>query len=105
MSGQLQQTLLKIVIFYHEIFKARFADHLCANSKFHAKEAANCDRMPITVDKLGEIERDQTENSCWLFWMSCVVAEFVYANTIILFNLGEYGLLEFSATIHLDFRE
>ena len=40
--------------------------------KFHAKiahgiEAANCERMSITVDTLGEIERGQTENSCLLF--------------------------------------
>ena len=43
--------------------------------------------------------------------MCCVVTEFVYANTIILFNLGEYIHLhashvgEYSATIHFDFRE
>ena len=30
-------------------------------------EAANCERMPITVDTLGEIKRDPTENSCLLF--------------------------------------
>ena len=47
-----------------------------------------CERMPITVDTLGEIKRDQTENSCLLF-VSVVVTEFVYANTIIPFNLGE----------------
>ena len=33
----------------------------------HGNEAANCERMPITVDTLGEIKRDQTENSCLLF--------------------------------------
>ena len=48
--------------------------------------------MPTTVDTVGEIKRDQTENSL----MCCVVTEFVYANTIILFNLGEYWLLEYS---------
>ena len=46
--------------------------------------------MLFTVDTLGEIKRDQTENSCLLFVNSCVfVTEFVYANTNILFNLGE----------------
>ena len=34
---------------------------------FMHNEAANCERMPITVDSLGEINRDQTENSCLLF--------------------------------------
>ena len=29
-------------------------------------------------------------------WMCCVVTEFVYADTIILFNLGEYWLLKYS---------
>ena len=33
----------------------------------HGNEAANCEHMPITVDMLGEIKRDQTENSCLLF--------------------------------------
>ena len=42
--------------------------------------------MPITVDTLGEIKRDQTESSRLL---ECVVTEFVYANTAIVFNLGE----------------
>ena len=27
----------------------------------HGNEAANCEHMPITVDMLGEIKRDQTE--------------------------------------------
>ena len=35
--------------------------------------------------------------------MCCVVIEFVYANTIINFNLAEKCLLEYSATIHLNF--
>ena len=30
-------------------------------------EAANCGRMPITVDTLEEIKQDQTENSSLLF--------------------------------------
>ena len=33
----------------------------------HGNETANCERMPITVDTLGEIKTDQTENSCLLF--------------------------------------
>ena len=33
----------------------------------HGNEAANCGRIPTTVDMLGEIKRDQTENSCLLF--------------------------------------
>ena len=31
------------------------------------RQLANCERMPITVDTLGEIKRDQTENSGLLF--------------------------------------
>ena len=47
--------------------------------------------MPIAMDTLGEIKGDQTDYSCLLFLkvLICVVTEFVYANTIILFNLGE----------------
>ena len=72
--------------------------------------------MPITVGSLGEIKK----RSNWIFllyfsWMMCcLVTEFVYANTIILFNLGEERLLEYSppcshvgeysATIHLWFQ-
>ena len=33
----------------------------------HRNEAANCERMSITVDTLGEIKRDQTEHFCLLF--------------------------------------
>ena len=40
--------------------------------------------MPITVDRLGETKRNQTENSSLLtFFICCVVTEFVYANTVI----------------------
>ena len=58
---------------FYEIFKVRLQSrHLCANCKFHAKfehgnEAANCERMSVTVDMLGEIKRDQTEYFCLLF--------------------------------------
>ena len=43
-----------------------------ADCKFHAyivhgNKAANCEHIPITVDTLGEIKRDQTEISCLLF--------------------------------------
>ena len=44
---------------------------------------------PITVDMLREIKRDQTENSCLLFVNVLLSPCFVYANTIILFDLGE----------------
>ena len=43
----------------------------------------------LTVDALREIKGDQTENSCLLFLNVLCVIEFVYANTIILFNFGE----------------
>ena len=33
----------------------------------HENEAANSERMPITVDTLGEIKRDQIENYYLLF--------------------------------------
>ena len=46
-------------------------------------KAANFECMPITVDTLEEIKRDQTENSSPTF-LECVVffTEFVCANTI-----------------------
>ena len=54
----------------------------------HGNEAANCGRMLITVDMLGEIKRDQAENSCLLFLNVCVATEFVYANTITLSSIS-----------------
>ena len=33
----------------------------------------------------------------------CAVTEIVYANTIVLFNLGEKWLLQYFATIHVNF--
>ena len=45
--------------------------------------------MPITVDTLGEIKEIKLKIQAYFSWMCCLVTEFVYANTIILFNLGE----------------
>ena len=45
--------------------------------------------MPITVDTLGESKEIKLKILAYFSWMCCVVTEFVYANTIILFNLGE----------------
>ena len=45
--------------------------------------------MLITVDTLGEIKEIQLKILAYFSWMCCVFTEFVYANTIILFNLGE----------------
>ena len=45
--------------------------------------------MPITVDTLGEIKEVKLKSLAYFSWMICFVTEFVYANTIILFNLGE----------------
>ena len=55
----------------------------------HGNEAANCECMPITVDTLGEIRKIKLKILAYFSWMCCVVTEFVYANTIILFNLRE----------------
>ena len=33
----------------------------------HGNEAANCERMPVNVDTLGEIKRDQIEYFCLPF--------------------------------------
>ena len=55
----------------------------------HGNEAANCECMSITMDTLGEIKKMKLKILAYFFWMCCVVTEFVYANTIILFNFGE----------------
>ena len=67
----------------------------CFAAKIRAAMRSSADQA-LTDKKLSvfsHLKRDQTEYSCILFlidsWMCCVVTEFVYANTIILFNLGE----------------
>ena len=70
--------------------------------------------MPISVDTLGETKRDQTENSCLLFvnvLLSPSLYMLIQFSSIsvnsgfqnIHFHASHVG--EYSATIHLDFRE
>ena len=71
--------------------------------------------MPITVDTLGEIKRDQTENSCLLFvnvLLSPSLYMLIQLFSSISVNSGFWNIHlhashagEYSAAIHLDFRE
>ena len=70
--------------------------------------------MPISVDTLGETKRDQTENSCLLF-VNVLLSSSLYMLiqfSSISVNSGFQNIHlhashvgEYSATIHLDFRE
>ena len=46
-----------------------------------------CPLLRVRWQKLKKIKLNILAYFCWI--MCCVVTEFVYANTIILFNLGE----------------
>ena len=72
--------------------------------------------MPITVDTLGEIKRYQTENSCLFFVNVFVLSPCLYTLIQLFSSMSvNSGFLnihlhashvgEYSATIHLDFRE
>ena len=52
-----------------------------------------CPLLWIRWEKLKEIK---LKILAYFSWMCCVVTEFVYANTIIFFNLGEKWLLEYA---------
>ena len=72
--------------------------------------------MPSSVDTLGEIKRDQSENSCLLFVNVLCLSPSLYMLIQLFSSISvNSGLLEYifhashvgeySATIHLDFRE
>ena len=55
-----------------------------------------CPLLSICWEKLKQIKLKFLCTCMYFSWMCCVVTEFVYANTIILFNLGEKWILECS---------
>ena len=62
-------------------------------SKMRQPTVSACPLLWIRWEKLKKIKLKILAYSSWMF---CVVTEFAYANTIILFNLGEKWLLEYS---------